>query len=85
MPEVVYVSGALLSALCAVLLLRAWARSRHRLLLWSGLCFVGLSINNGLLLVDRVVLPDADLSTVRLVPAVVGLALLLWGLLWEVE
>ena len=31
----------------AVLLLRGYARSASRLLLWSGLCFVGLAINNG--------------------------------------
>ena len=42
---------------CAVLLLRAYARSRFRLLLWSGLCFAGLTLNNALLVLDRVVLP----------------------------
>lgn len=81
----VYVLCASTSALCAVLLLRGYARSRVRLLLWSGLCFVGLAINNTLLFVDVRILPETDLSIVRTVPAVVGIAILIYGLVWETQ
>lgn len=86
MAEAVYILCAALSGLCAALLLRGWARSRHRLLLWSGLCFVGLALNNAVLFIDLVIFPEGpDLAVPRLAVAVVGLALLLYGLLWEAE
>ena len=85
MAETVYLLCAATSGACALLLLRAYARTRTRLLLWSGLCFVGLTVNNALLVLDLIVVPDSDLSTWRLVPAVAGLALLLYGLVWESE
>ena len=80
---VVYALCALTSVACAWLLLRGYARSRVRLLLWSGLCFAGLAVNNILLFVDLRVLPATDLSVVRTIPAVIGVALLLYGLIWE--
>jgi hypothetical protein len=85
MAEAVYLLCAATSSLCAVLLLRAYTRTGTRLLLWSGLCFTGLALNNTLLVVDLIVVPDIDLSTWRLVPAVIGVALLLYGLIWESE
>jgi hypothetical protein len=81
MANLVYALCAITSLACAILLLRGFRRSRARLLLWSGLCFVGLFINNALLVVDaRIVF---DLSVVRTLPAVLGLILLLYGLVWE--
>lgn len=85
MVETVYLLCAATSGACALLLLRAYHRTGTRLLLWSSLCFVGLSLNNVLLILDLIVVPDVDLSTWRLVPAGVGLALLLYGLVWESE
>jgi hypothetical protein len=85
MAEAVYLLCAATSSLCAVLLLRAYARTGTRLLLWSGLCFTGLALNNAVLVVDLILVPDIDLSTWRLVPAVLGVALLLYGLIWESE
>lgn len=85
MAKAVFLLCALTSMVCAVLLLRGYVRSRSRLLLWSGLCFVGLAFNNALLVVDRILLPDLDLSVWRQVPAVVGVALLLYGLVWDAE
>ncbi|HSE87199.1 MAG TPA: DUF5985 family protein [Candidatus Binatia bacterium] len=38
---------------CTWLLWRAYYRSRYRLLLWGGLCFFGLTLNNALLVVDK--------------------------------
>lgn len=85
MAEAVYLLCAVTSSLCALLLLRAYARTGTRLLMWSGLCFLGLALNNALLVVDLIIVPDIDLSTWRLVPAVLGVALLLYGLIWESE
>jgi len=53
------------------------------MLLWSGLCFSFLALNNILLVLDLTVLPEVDLSTVRSIPAVIGLGLLLYGFIWD--
>lgn len=82
--EIIYAICALTSTACAWLLLRAYARSRVRLLFWSGLAFAGLAINNILVYLDIVVLPtQIDLSVWRLIPVVVGLSLLCYALVWE--
>jgi len=83
MPEITYVLCAATSILCAVLLLRGYLRSRSRLLMWSTLCFFGLAINNILLFVDLVILPDVDLRIVRSGSALASLLLLVIGLIWE--
>lgn len=70
---------------CAWLLLRGYAQGKSRLLLWSGLCFLGLGLNNLLLVLDRLIFIGVDLSTVRLIPALIGMALLLYGLVWETK
>jgi hypothetical protein len=81
----IYLLCAATAAACAVLLLRAWRRTRHRLLLWSGLCFCGMFVNNVLLVVDRELLPDQDLRTWRLAAGLIALMPLLNGLESEDE
>jgi hypothetical protein len=83
MNALIYVLCAATALLCALLLLRAWKRGGHRLLMWSGLCFLGLFINNILLTLDRVVLPEVDLMTWRQASALVAMLPLLYGLIWE--
>jgi hypothetical protein len=84
MPELVYVLCALTSVLCAGLLLRSYRANKSRLLLWSTLCFVGLAINNLLVLVDLVLTgPEVDLQFFRSGSAIIALALLTIGLIWE--
>lgn len=85
MAKLVYVLCALTSLACAVLLWRAFVRTRARLLLWSGLCFAFLSLNNVLLYLDLAVLETYDLSIVRNLPVIAGLVVLIFGLIWEVE
>ena len=85
MAEAVYLLCALTSGGCAVLLLRAYARSRTRLLLWCALCFVGLALNNVLLFTDLVLVPDVDLSVIRQLPALAGVMVLVYGLIWDVR
>jgi hypothetical protein len=79
----VNILGTLTVALCAVLLLRAYARSGKRLLLWSGLCFAGLTIANALVFVHLAIAPDAELYVWRLGVAAVSMLSLLYGLVWE--
>ena len=80
---IAYVLCVVTSALCAVLLVRSYLASRVRLLLWAALCFVGLAVNNVLLLVDREVLPDVDLSLLRSGSGLLAVSILLFGLIWE--
>jgi hypothetical protein len=83
MAELVYLLCALTSLFCAVLLFRSYRRQRTRLLMWSTLCFVGLAINNLLLVIDLVVVPDIDFALVRTSTALVAMVLLVIGLIWE--
>jgi hypothetical protein len=83
--EAVYLLCAVTSIACAVLLVRGYRRSRSRLLLWSSLCFLGLAANNSILVVDRIIVPHLDLSAWRLVPAVIGVGVLVYGLVAEGE
>ncbi len=85
MVGIVYILCFLTSLACALLLLRAYKKNGVRLLLWSGLCFLGLAANNGLLFLDRMVVTNVDLSFIRALPALVGLVLLIYGLVWEAE
>ena len=85
MASFVYILCTITSAACAVLLARAYARSHERLLFWSALCFAFFCANNAMLFVDIVLLPNADLSIWRLVPALLGIAALCYGLVLEAE
>ncbi len=81
MAAAVYVLCALTSLACAVLLLRAYQARAVRLLLWSGLAFIGFAVGNIMLVVDRLVTgPDVDLALWRSVPVLAGLGVLIYGL-----
>lgn len=83
MAILIYGLCAFTAALCAVMLLRSYARTRFRLLLWSGLCFAGLTANNVLLVLDKTLLAAVDLSTWRLLLALAAMLLLVFGLVME--
>ena len=83
MANVVYILCAVTSISCAVLLLRSYRKSRVRMLLWNGLCFSFLALNNIVLVIDLTVLPEVDLSTIRSLPTIIGLGLLLYGFIWD--
>ncbi|WP_019142842.1 DUF5985 family protein [Noviherbaspirillum massiliense] len=85
MAGLIYSLCALTAFACAFLILRSYIRHRHRLLLWSGLCFVGMAANNLLLVIDRLLVPGTDLSIWRLGTALAALLPLLYGLIWEEE
>ncbi len=82
---IIYGLCAMTALLCAWLLLQAYRRGRYRLLLWSGLCFAGLTVNNMLVVLDNALGPFADLSTWRLVVGLLAMLVLLYGLIWDAE
>ena len=75
--------AVLASLACMVLLFRGYAASGLRLLLWSALCFVFLTLNNVLLFIDLVTPPTLDFRPYRLAAALVGALFLLYGFVWE--
>ena len=85
MASVIYLLCAAAAGLCTWLLGVAYLRSRYRLLLWSAICFLGLTINNAILVVDKIVLPDVDLSLVRTGTALIAMIILIYGLIWDRE
>jgi hypothetical protein len=83
MAELIYLFCALTSVVCASMLYRAYRSTPSRLLFWSSACFWGLALNNILLFVDLVLVPEVDLSFVRNVVALASMLVLLYGLIWE--
>ena len=81
----VYLLCFLTSSACAFLLGRSYRRTGARLLLWSSLCFVLLALNNLVLVVDLLVLPQVDLRLWRLLLALAGVSVLLFGFVWDLE
>jgi hypothetical protein len=82
--QVAYVLCAIASGIAAFLLLRSFAATRTKLLLWSGLCFVFLACENVMIFVDLVLTgPTLDLRLYRLSLGLIGFLCLLWGLIWE--
>lgn len=78
-----YAVAILTSLLCTILLWRGWRQRGFRLLLWSAVCFAGLTVNNLILFVDLVLLPDLDLRPLRLAASLVGILAMLWAFLAE--
>ena len=77
MASIIYGLCALMAFGIAFLLWRGYVRSRSRVLFWSALCFAGLTLNNVLLVVEKIVLPETDLAMFRQITALVALSLLL--------
>jgi len=84
-PTAVYTLCVLTSLGCTILLIRTYAHNRTKLLLWTALGFVGLSLNNLALLLDLVVFPAVDLIALRQLAALGAVILLLYGFVWEVD
>ena len=83
---ILYLLAILTSLGCTVLLFRAYLESRLRILLWSAICFVCLTVNNVLLFVDLILLPtEMDLRVVRHAAALIGMLFMLYGFIRETE
>ena len=80
-----YLLCVLTSMAVTFFLVRSYLERKTRLLLWSSLCFVGLTINNIILLLDLGIWPDINLRPLRLGVALAGMLLLLYGFIWEAE
>ncbi len=85
MAAAIYSLCTLTALFCAYLLLQAYRRGGYRLLLWSGLCFAGLTLNNILLVIDKILLPLVDLSVWRTSVSLAAMTILLYGLIWDTE
>jgi hypothetical protein len=85
MGALIYSLCTLAALICAYLLLHAYWRGGYKLLLWSGLCFAGLTVNNLLLVLDKLVYLNVDLSLWRTSAALVAMSILLYGLVWDSE
>ena len=85
MAGLIYGLCAISAIVCAYLLLLAYGRTRYKLLLWSGLCFVGLAFNNLLLVTDKLLVPEHDLSLWRSAAAVLAMSILLYGVIWDAD
>jgi uncharacterized membrane protein len=81
----VYLLCFLTSFAAMVLVYRSYLQNRTGLLLWSALAFVALAVNNLLLFVDVVVLPEISLLPLRHLSALTADGLLLYGFVWELE
>ncbi|HEX3825941.1 MAG TPA: DUF5985 family protein [Sporichthyaceae bacterium] len=79
----IYFVCAVTSIVLAVLVVRAWARSPVRLLMWIAMGFLGLSMENVVLFVDEVITVHTDLHLLREATALTALCVLLFGLIWE--
>ena len=83
MAPVIYALCALTSLLCSVLLLRSYFNSRYRLLFWASICFAGATLNNILLMIDKLIYSEVDLLPLRLIVTLVALMFLLYGLIFK--
>jgi drug/metabolite transporter (DMT)-like permease len=83
MDIIVYSLCAVMSAACFGLLLREYFRNRGPLLLSMSFCFFGLFLSNLVLLCDRFVFQTINLANLRVLPALLGLAVLVYGLIQE--
>jgi hypothetical protein len=82
---IIYSLCALTAMLCAWLLLRAYRERHIPLLFWCGLFFSIQACNNVILVIDKLVVPDIDLSIYRYVISLLAVSLLLYGLVMRTE
>jgi hypothetical protein len=83
MAEITYILCAATSLCAAALLLVRYRQLPTRLLFWSALAFSGLAVNNILVVVDLLIVPQLDLSPVRAAVAAVAMLVFIGGLIWE--
>ena len=84
-PSAVYLLCFLTSLACAVLLGRAYRRTAARVLFWSAACFALLAVNNLLVIVDLLVLPQLDLVALRHLLSLAAAGTLIFGFVWDLE
>ncbi len=86
MAKFIYSLCAVTSLSCAFLLFIQYYRRHHKLLMWSAVCFLGFALNNILLFVDLIIIPNGpDLSQVRILPSALGVTFLIVCLVRQAE
>ena len=85
MALIVYLLCALASLGCALLLWRGYRATRTRLLFWGALCFFILTLTNSLLFADLIIWPQVDLLLWRAGGTLIGLACLIYGLIFDAQ
>jgi hypothetical protein len=79
----VYALCAIAALVCSLLLFVAWRNNGSGMLLWSGVCFLLLTLANVAVIVDFYVLPEVPLWPVRHVLSLAAISALLYGLIFE--
>lgn len=85
MAPLVYTLCFLTSAVCALLLVRSFFRTKTRLLLWSAVSFSLLAVNNFFVLADLILFPEANLLAFRYLAALAAVIVLIYAFIWEIE
>jgi len=85
MAELVYMLCAVMSLMCALMLLRGYHYSKTRLLLWASISFTLIAVINMFLFFDMAVVPNLDLNGPfwRNVLGAISGTVLMVGLIWE--
>ena len=81
----IYALCLLTSAGAMWLLLRSYRQNGSRLLLWSAAAFIAFAINNLLLFADFITPSTWDFRPERGLSALAGVAILLYGFIWELD
>jgi hypothetical protein len=84
-PSVVYILCLLTSAVCALLLVRAYGRNGAKLLLWSAIAFVLLAFNNLFVVLDMILLREIDFAWARQGCGLAAVGVLLYAFIWELD
>ena len=83
--EAIYLLCAATSLVSGGLLLRYYLARRTPLLLWSCIGFLGLTVNNVLVYVDLVLVPNADLRLWRTIAGAAAMMSMVYGLIWKAD
>jgi len=73
------------AGICAFLLLLNYARTRVRLLLWTGLCFGLLAANALAVIFDMLIIQSVSLQLLRAFLSLAAVTVMLFGLIWDME
>lgn len=86
MAELVYILCSTLSIICALALFRAHRAAGSYLLLWTCIAFGFLALNNLVLLIDMLILPEQDFggALLRNICGTMAGFSMIFGLIWEV-
>lgn len=85
MAEIVYILCTLSCLVCTLLLFRGFLASKLELLFWSAICFAILAVANFLLIIDLILFPSLDLSTVRSAVSLCAVTVLIYGFIFKSE